>query len=116
LAAWEFFRLARATGLTPMDDTGIVIAGLIPLAVHARYLGLYDPSASISGLSVAMLLLLALLAAAIWTRGVTGKPLGAAASTAFGAAYAGGMLSYAYAIRHHEYAFAPATLSIAGRA
>jgi phosphatidate cytidylyltransferase len=50
---------------------------------------------------------IALLAAAIWARGVTGKPLGAAAVTAFGAAYTGGMLSYAYAIWHHEYAFAP---------
>ena len=47
LGAWEFFRIARATGLTPLDDVGIALAGLIPLVVHARFLGLYDPDASI---------------------------------------------------------------------
>jgi phosphatidate cytidylyltransferase len=115
LAAWEFFRLARGTGLTPMDDAGIVIAGLIPLVVHARYLNLYDPDAVIGATSLAALCVLVLLGAAIWARGVDGKPLGAAASTAFGAAYTGGMLSYGYAIWRHEYAFAPANLSLAGR-
>jgi phosphatidate cytidylyltransferase len=114
LAAWEFFRLARATGLTPMDDAGIVIAGLIPLAVHARFLNLYDPDAMIGAASLAVLCVLALLGAAIWARGVDGKPLGAAATTAFGAAYTGGMLSYGYAIWRHDYAFAPANLALFG--
>ncbi len=115
LAAWELFRIARASGLTPMDDAGIVIAGLIPLLVHARYLNLYNPDAIVGGVSLAALCVLALLGASIWARGVGGKPLSSAAVTAFGAAYTGGMLSYGYAIRYHEYAFAPGMLPIFGR-
>ena len=59
--------------------------------------------------------MLALLALAIWVRGVDGKPLGAVAATVFGVGYTGGMLSFGYAIRYHEYAFAPATLSLGAR-
>jgi phosphatidate cytidylyltransferase len=115
LAAWELFRLARATGLTPFDDIGIVIAGVTPLVVHARFLRLYDPDAFIGPTSLAVLGLLSLLAIAIWARGPTGKPFGSVASTAFGAAYTGGTLSYAYAIRYHDYAFAPGALPLGGR-
>jgi phosphatidate cytidylyltransferase len=110
LAAWEFFRIARAAGLTPFDDLGIAAAGLVPLVVHARYLRLYDPDKSISGLSIAALALLVVLAAAIWRRGVDGHPLSSAATTVFGIAYTGGMLSYAYAIRYHDYAIGTTTL------
>jgi phosphatidate cytidylyltransferase len=115
IAAWEFFRLAGATGLTPFDDAGIVIAGITPLVVHARFLRLYDPDAFIGPSSLMVVVLLLLLAMAIWARGPNGKPIGAVASTAFGAAYTGGTLSYAYAIRYHDYAFAPGALPIGGR-
>jgi phosphatidate cytidylyltransferase len=115
IAAWEFFRLARATGLTPFDDAGIVIAGITPLVVHARFLRLYDPDAFIGPSSLMVVVLLLLLAMAIWARGPNGKPIGAVASTAFGAAYTGGTLSYAYAIRYHDYAFAPGAVPIGGR-
>lgn len=115
LGAWELFRIARASGLMPLDDVGIVIAGLIPLAVHARYLRLYDPaSQSFGAVSVATLAVLLVLALTIWMRGVSGKPLSAAAVTIFGAAYVGGTLSYGYAIRYHEYAFEPVGVPIAG--
>jgi phosphatidate cytidylyltransferase len=116
LAAWEFFRIARGTGLTPLADAGIVIAGLVPLGVHARYLGLYDPNAR-RGIGVASILVLvavALLGAAIWRRGVHGKPLGAVSTTLFGIVYTGGALSYGYAIRQHEYAFAPSEWGLFG--
>jgi phosphatidate cytidylyltransferase len=116
IAAWEFFRLARAAGLTPLDNVGIIIAGLIPLLVHARYLELYDPAGRVGPASLAALTLLAVLALTIWARGVGGQPLGAAAVTVFGAAYTGGMLSFGYAIRNHEYAFANASVSLGGRA
>src|SRR5581483_2932555 len=33
------------------------------------------------------------------------------ATTVFGAAYTGGLFTYGYAIRYHDYAFAPAALS-----
>ena len=98
LGAWEFFRIARASGLTPIEDIGIPLAGVVPLFVHARYLRLYEPP--LSGMAVAVL---AILSITIFTRGVSGKPLGAAASTVFGVLYTGGMLSFGYAIRYHDY-------------
>jgi phosphatidate cytidylyltransferase len=116
LAAWEFFRIARASGQTPFSDVGVALAGLLPLLVHARYLQLYDPNGKLSAVEIAALVILALLALAIWARGVSGKPMSAVGSTLLGIAYTGGMLSFAYAIRYHEYAFAPAHLSLGGRA
>jgi len=98
LGAWEFFRIARASGLTPMEDIGIPLAGVVPLFVHARYLRLYE--LPLSAMAVAVL---AILGITIFTRGVSGKPLGAAASTVFGVLYTGGMLSFGYAIRYHDY-------------
>jgi phosphatidate cytidylyltransferase len=115
IGAWEFFRIARASGLNPLDKIGVALAGIVPLVVHARYLRLYDPAGRLGAASLVVLVLLALLAVSIWARGVAGKPLGAAASTLFGLAYTGGTLSYGYAIRYHEYAFAPATMSLGGR-
>ncbi len=114
IAASEFFRLARATELTPLDNTGIVIAGLMPLFVHARYLNVYQPDVSISIAALASLAILLVLTLSIWLRGVSGKPIAAVSSTVFGAAYTGGMLSFAYAIRYHDYAFAPAALKLGG--
>ena len=64
-AAWELFRMARASGLTPFDNLGIGSAGLVPLVVYARYLRLYDPDISISGLSLAALATLAFLSIAV---------------------------------------------------
>jgi phosphatidate cytidylyltransferase len=98
LGAWEFFRIARASGLTPLEDVGIPLAGVVPLFVHARYLRLFE--LPLSGMALAVLVILAI---ALFVRGVNGKPLGAAASTVFGVIYTGGMLSFAYAIRYHPY-------------
>ena len=114
LAAWEFFRLARATGLDPLDDAGIVVAGLTPLVVHARYRGIYDPSGPMGVAALAVLCVLLLTALAIWLRGVGRKPIGAVSTTVFGAVYTGGALSYGYAIRYQDYAFAPAPVAIGG--
>lgn len=41
--------------------------------------------------------------------------MSAVGSTLLGIAYTGGMLSFGYAIRYHEYAFAPASLSLGGK-
>lgn len=97
IAAWEFFRLARAGGATPLSDVGATLAGLVPLAVHASFLELYTVQPS-----HAALVLLALLAATIWVRGVAGRPLAAAATTLLGVLYTGGLLSFAYALRYHD--------------
>ena len=97
LGAWELFRIARASGARPLDDAGIAMAGLLPLAVHAHYLGLFTLQPAIVAT-----LALALCAATIWLRGVEGGPLRAAAATLFGIAYTAGTLSFGYAIRYHD--------------
>jgi phosphatidate cytidylyltransferase len=99
IAAWEFFRIARAAGHAPFADFGSAIAGILPLAVHARYLGLLQPR--LAYLAVALLVLLSI---AIWARGAAQRPLGAVATTALGILYTGGLLSFAYALRYHDYA------------
>jgi phosphatidate cytidylyltransferase len=108
IGAWEYFRMARAIGEQPMDELGIALAGLIPLAVHARFLGIQVPAVSLGAVAFA-----GVLAIAIWRRGVTGRPLGSTATTLTGAIYTGGMLSFGYALRYHPFAFADAT--VAGR-
>ncbi|MDQ3950522.1 MAG: phosphatidate cytidylyltransferase [Gemmatimonadota bacterium] len=97
LAAWEFFRIARAAGTSPLGDVGTALAGLVPLAVHAHFLELYTVRPS-----HAAIVFLAILATTIWARGVRGRPLTAAAVTVFGVLYGGGLLSFAYSLRYHD--------------
>src|SRR3954470_9166516 len=65
LGAWEFYRIARASGARPLADAGIVAAGLAPLAVHADYLGVFTVAPALWAL-----VLLAVCGATIWLRGV----------------------------------------------
>lgn len=97
LGAWEFYRIARASGARPLSDVGIALAGLVPLAIHASFLGLFTVRPAL-----AALILLGILGATIWLRGVDGAPLGAAASTLLGVVYTAGMLGFGYAIRYHD--------------
>lgn len=99
ISAWELYRIAKAGGSTPLVGVGVVIAAVIPLAVHAQFLRLVNIPL-VAGVFV-MLLVVALT---IWMRGVNGKPLSAAAITLLGAAYTGGTLSYAYLLRYFGYA------------
>ena len=103
LSAWELFRIARAGGVAPLDTAGIALAAAIPLGVHAHYLRLFTPA-----LALLLLVPLALLAVAIWTRGVEGRPLLAVAVTTFGVIYTGGTLAFGYALRYHDYAIGAA--------
>ena len=97
IGAWEFFRIARETGARPLDDVGIALAGIVPLAIHAHYLGIVSVSPAIAGVVV-----LLVMAATIWLRGPSGGPLGAAATTLLGVVYTAGMLGFGYAIRYHD--------------
>jgi phosphatidate cytidylyltransferase len=97
--AWEFFRLARATGVDPLDPLGMPLAGAIPIAVYAAAVGAYRMSLSVP--AVAMLVVLGVV---IWARGTDGRPLGSAAATVLGVLYSGGLLSFGYALREHPYA------------
>ena len=99
LAAWEFFRIARAAGHEPFGAAGIPAAAAIPLAIHARYLGVLTPT-----ITWGAILTLGALALAVVRRTPERRPLGAAAVTVLGVLYTGGMLSYAYALRYHNYA------------
>ena len=67
LGAWEFFRIARAGGLTPFDDLGTAVAGIIPLLVHAYFLGVYHADGAIGPLSLVAVTLLCLLGAVGWS-------------------------------------------------
>lgn len=98
IGAWELFRMARVGGSEPLDVPGIALAAVIPLLVHASYLGVFRVS-----LTIAVLTFLALLAAVIWARGVSRKPLVAFAVTVAGVIYAA-LVAYMYPLRYHEYA------------
>ena len=100
LAANEYFGIARAAGHEPFALIGAGLAGIVPLALHARRLAVYNGDFG----TVALVLLLALFALAIWRRWPGGRPLGAVAVTVFGVAYAGVTLSYGYLLRYHPYA------------
>lgn len=97
--AWEFYRLAAAGGARPFARTGIVAAGIMPILVHAQTLRVLDVP-----LALATLLPLGLLGAAVWRRGVDGRPLLAVATTVLGVLYVAAPLCYAYALRNFEYA------------
>lgn len=100
LSAWEFYRIARAGGVAPLDRLGVPMAAVVPLLVHAAYLRVFALS-----LASAAMAFLVIFAAAIWARGPAGRPLSAVSSTVTGIIYTGGMLSFAYALRYHPYTF-----------
>ncbi|MHB1311268.1 MAG: phosphatidate cytidylyltransferase [Gemmatimonadaceae bacterium] len=98
IAAWEFYRLAAARGARPLTEAGVALSALVPLLVHARYLGYWVPP-----VSLVMLLVPALLTLVLFTRGVAGGPMGAVGTTVVGVLYTGGLLSAVYALRYHEF-------------
>ena len=97
--AWEFYRIAAAGGVEPLDPLGIPLAGAVPLAVYAAGAGLYRPT-----LVVPAVIMLVILAAVIWARGPQRRPLAAASATVMGILYTGALLSFGYALREHPYA------------
>ena len=103
IAAYEFYRLAIASGSVPLWGHGVILSASIPLFVYARQLGFWVP-----GVSIVMLLVLELLTVALWVRGPEGKPLEAVGITLLGAFYTGGMMSFAFALRYHPYAIGAA--------
>lgn len=102
LAAWEFFRIATALHARPLANVGVVLASIVPLLVHARYLGL--PVDAIVSVPAATVVVLGIFSAVIFVRGPEGKPLEAAALTVFGVIYTGVLLSFGYVLRYHPYA------------
>jgi phosphatidate cytidylyltransferase len=98
-ASWEFYRLAIGTGSVPLWGHGVVISILVPILVWARIGGFWTPP-----VSIVMLLVLELLTVALWVRGSQGKPLEVVGITLLGMFYTGGMMSFGFVLRYHEYA------------
>lgn len=96
-AAWEVFRMARSGGAHPMARSGIVFAALIPLVVHAHYLGVFTLS-----VPAGAVVFLGLLASVLWFRAVDERPFVAVAITVFGILYAS-MITFIYPLRYHPY-------------
>ena len=98
LAASEFYRLAEVRGARPLSAIGVALSAIIPVVVHARYLGFWVPPVSVVALLVPVL-----LTAVLFARGSDGGPMAAVGITLAGIVYTGGMLSFAYALRYHEF-------------
>ena len=86
-----------------MDVLGIPIAAAIPLYAVLDRMGVIQSPAALSAV-----VFLAVAGAALWARGVGGRPLASISVTAFGAVYASGMLTFAYLLRHHRFVIDPA--------
>jgi phosphatidate cytidylyltransferase len=78
---------------------GVVVSACIPRGVPGQVLGVLTIP-----VYAWVLCVVAILSAAIWLRGVEGKPLGAASTTVFGVLYTGATLSFGYVLRYHNYA------------
>jgi phosphatidate cytidylyltransferase len=101
-ASWEFYKLAIGTGSRPLWGHGVIFSILIPIAVWARFQGIWTPP-----VSVVMLVVLELLTVALWVRGSEGKPLEVVGITLLGMFYTGGMMAFGYGLRYHRYAVEP---------
>jgi phosphatidate cytidylyltransferase len=96
-AAWEVLRMARSGGADPMANTGIVVAALVPLVVHAHYLGLFTLP-----IAAAAVIFLGIIASVLWQRGVEERPFVTVAITVFSILYAA-MITFIYPLRYHPY-------------
>jgi phosphatidate cytidylyltransferase len=106
LCARELYQLAERGGARPFHTFGVFFAaGLVLLATAT---GGAAEEADFAWPAVRVLVLVA-AGAAIWLRGVEGRPLSSAALTVFGAVFVGSALSYAVLLRHMD-------LSVAGGA
>lgn len=93
----EFFRLAERSGARPLRVPGIVGTALFILVAG------FEPTLSATApllWGVTVVLLLVTAAAAIWTRGTTGRPLASVAATVAGSLFVGGTLVHGLLLRH----------------
>lgn len=95
-AAWELYRMSARLAVRPFILFGCLLAATFPLTATA----VRDAGAATERFWLALLAsLLVLSAAAIWRRGVQGKPLASVAVTLLAAAITGGTLAYAVFLR-----------------
>jgi phosphatidate cytidylyltransferase len=99
LAARELYGIAEHGGYTPLARTGTVLAFLLPIAVHFFHEGRFLPPE----IALGAIVIIALFTLALFRRGADEHPLGAVAVTLLGVMYTAGFLSFAYALRYHNY-------------
>ena len=97
LGAWEFCRIARASGAEPFDAIAIVCAAAVPLIVFGVHLRLIAPTWTYAAIAI-----LAVFAATIFLRGIGRRPMLAAATTIFCVVYVG-LIAYVYDLRFNDY-------------
>lgn len=96
--ARELYGLAANKGVRPLAAIGVPLAAALPLVVHVHRLGwINNPGTS------AAVVFVALLGAALFSRGAGENPLACMAVTTFGVLYTGGLLSFGYLLRHHQW-------------
>jgi phosphatidate cytidylyltransferase len=99
LAARELYGIAEHGGYTPLARTGTLLAFLIPLGVHYFREGRFVPPE----IALGAVAIIALFTLALFRRAPEQHPLGAVAVTLLGVLYTAGFLSFAYALRYHNY-------------
>jgi phosphatidate cytidylyltransferase len=99
LAARELYGVAEHSGYTPLARSGTMLAFLIPLGVHFFHEGRFVPPE----IALGAIAIIALFTLALLRRSADQHPLGAAAITLLGVMYTAGFLSFAYALRYHNY-------------
>jgi phosphatidate cytidylyltransferase len=99
LAARELYGIAEHGGYTPLARTGTLLAFLIPLGVHYFREGRFVPPE----IALGAVAIIALFTLALFRRAPERHPLGAVAVTLLGVLYTAGFLSFAYALRYHNY-------------
>jgi len=98
-AARELYGLAAKRGVRPLSAIGVPLAAALPLVVHVHRSGgwINNPG------TTAAVVFVALLGAVLFSRGVGESPLACMAVTTFGVLYTGGLLSFGYLLRHHQW-------------
>jgi phosphatidate cytidylyltransferase len=99
LAARELFGIATAGGYSPLSRTGTALAFLLPIGVHYFRVGRFVPPE----IALGAMVIIALFTLALFRRSSEEHPLGAVAVTLLGVLYTAGFLSFAYALRYHNY-------------
>ncbi len=107
VAAWELCRMARGKGIDTLDGLTIAASAAVPLLSHATRLGVLRLSTA--GIAAALLVLMTVT---IFRRRVDQRPLASVSVSLFAMLYTGGMLSFAYALRYHNYAIGRTSQSL----
>ncbi len=99
VAAWELCRMARGSGVEPLERLTIALSAFLPLLTHGVRLGVFRPSAAAFALGF-----LTIATVTIFRRTVEQRPLHVVAVSLAIVLYTGGMLSFGYDLRYHNYA------------